>query len=254
MTLTITHPLKLTLFALLSAADFALTWWLLSYSRGEVYESNALASWWLSRFGWLGLAGYKAGSVLLVAALCAAIARRRPAAAGRVLLLGCAAAGLVVVYSAGLGWRLCLSPRAGAWGSDDDRRAFNEQALARLAKNRAFDALRAELGEGLAAGAWALRDAGDRLARSELARDAAWRRGTFGDAAGRPLSELVAGLLVREAVMACEGDPAHARRVAHRLGQEFASAYGAPCPVKLPPHLAGADAPGGEDGRGAGAG
>jgi hypothetical protein len=75
----------LLLFTALSLADLTLTWFLLERSRGCVYESNPAASWCLARFGLGGLAGFKGGVVLTVAALVLLVARHRPRAARRVL-------------------------------------------------------------------------------------------------------------------------------------------------------------------------
>jgi hypothetical protein len=96
------HPKKQVVFALLSAADLALTWSLLGNSHGEVYEANPIARLWLTRFGWLGLAGFKAALVLLVLSLVVVIGRWRPRAAGRLLGFGCVCLAIVVSYSVAL--------------------------------------------------------------------------------------------------------------------------------------------------------
>jgi hypothetical protein len=93
------HPRKLALFAALCLADLALTWHLLHRPGAGAYESNPVAAWWLARFGWAGLAGFKLSLVLLVAALSLVVSRRRPRAAGRVLAFGCSALLAVVLYS-----------------------------------------------------------------------------------------------------------------------------------------------------------
>jgi hypothetical protein len=96
------HPGKQLLFALLSLIDLSLTWWLLSRSGGQVYEGNPVARWWLANHGWLGLAVFKVGGVLLVVGLAAVISHYRPRAGGRVLGFACAALTVVVLYSASL--------------------------------------------------------------------------------------------------------------------------------------------------------
>jgi hypothetical protein len=90
---------KLLLFAFLSLADLALTLHLLGAEGSAVYERNLLAVWCLAHFGWVGLAGFKAATVSVAAGLSAAIHRRSPRAAHRVLALGCAALAAVVTYS-----------------------------------------------------------------------------------------------------------------------------------------------------------
>ena len=85
----IPQSVKQLLFVVLSLADLALTWWLFTSSNGQVDEANPLARWWLAQFGWLGLAAFKAGVVVLVVGLAGLIGRSRPRTAGRVLDLGC---------------------------------------------------------------------------------------------------------------------------------------------------------------------
>jgi hypothetical protein len=235
MTSLTPHPRKLLLFALLSVADLALTWWLLTHSDGVAYEANAVANWWLARFGWLGLACYKASAVLVVAGLCAAIAQRRPVAAGRVLLVGCAVSGAVVAYSAALGSRV-------VWGGPAAREALAAQQVAahqrqmngqtreKLGKNEAYEALRDELRDDLVAGRCSLEDAAARLARTELVNDPDWRRGVLRIEGDRPGDQLVATLLIRSAVLALDAQPARAWRLALRLEREFEAAFGTSCP------------------------
>ena len=105
------HPRKLVLFATLSLADLALTRFLLERAGGSAYESNPVAAWWLSSFGWPGLAGFKLAVILLAAALAVIVSRRRPRAGGRVLAFGCSALLAVVLYSGAL---------AGGAGAGDD--------------------------------------------------------------------------------------------------------------------------------------
>jgi DNA-directed RNA polymerase specialized sigma24 family protein len=93
---------KQLLFLIVSLADLALTCWLLRHSDGQIYEANPIARWWLVRFGAAGLACFKGAVVLLVLTLADFIARRRPRAAGRILVFGCVSTVLVVVYSAAL--------------------------------------------------------------------------------------------------------------------------------------------------------
>ena len=93
------HSGKLLLFALLSLADLILTLHLLQRPGSQVYESNPIANAWITSFGLAGLACYKILMVMTVASLCVIISRYRPCVAGRILQLGCAATGMVVLYS-----------------------------------------------------------------------------------------------------------------------------------------------------------
>ncbi|HYT94516.1 MAG TPA: DUF5658 family protein [Gemmataceae bacterium] len=91
--------LLITLFVLLSAADLALTCYLLGQSNGQFYEANWLAGSVLTRFGFAGLAVFKVLMVVFVSTLVGIIAARRPSAARRVASFACLAVGIVVVYS-----------------------------------------------------------------------------------------------------------------------------------------------------------
>jgi hypothetical protein len=93
------HPRKLALFAALSLADLALTWFLLQRAAGRAYESNPVAAWWLSSFGRPGLVGFKLAGVGVVVGLVLLLSRHRPRAAGRVLAFGRSALSAVVLYS-----------------------------------------------------------------------------------------------------------------------------------------------------------
>jgi len=226
------HPRKQLLFALLSAADFGLTWWLLSGAEGHAYEANPVAGWWLARFGWLGLACFKAAVVALVLALATLITRYRPRAAGRVLKLGCCCLAAVVLYSAALGG----SALWGAGAEDADFAAIkadldvhNRQRAAANRRREPFRTLVRQLREDLLAGRCSLREAADRLEAREghnpeiLGCLAAFDRNL-------PLSQRFACLLVCNAVSSLGNDLEGARRLALRLEHQFQSGYGA-----LPP-------------------
>jgi hypothetical protein len=93
------HPGKLSLFLFLSLTDLFLTWRLLLQSHGQVYESNPIADWWLSNYGWSGLAAFKIAMALSVAVLATAISMVRPRTGGRLLAFGCSVLLIVVLYS-----------------------------------------------------------------------------------------------------------------------------------------------------------
>src|SRR5579871_3655116 len=100
------HPYQLTVFFILSALDLVLTWWLIVQTGNEIYESNPVAAWWLSRYGWAGLAIFKGLAVLAVTLLAVLISLSRPRVGGRILAFGCLAVGAVVCYSSYLVWSL----------------------------------------------------------------------------------------------------------------------------------------------------
>jgi hypothetical protein len=227
------HPSKQALFVLLSLADLALTCWLLERSGGHLYEANPVAHWWLARHGWAGLACFKAGVVLLVLGLAAVIARSRPRAAGRVLGLGCAGLTLVVLYSAALVRAAARSPaeREARVAREHEKYLgkLNRQAGRELRMHEAFRDLMAELCQELIAGRCTLRQAQQRLAASEKARDPAWLRGLAAAYPGRPPQELMAACIIAH-VRALPDAPSVARRAALRLEREFGRTYGRPAP------------------------
>src|SRR5262245_61081854 len=91
----------LAVFAVLSAADFALTRHLL-HTSGGAYEANPTARWVLEQHGWSGLAVFKLGAVLLAASVTALVYCYRPRTGRRLMAFGCAVLTLVVGYSAAL--------------------------------------------------------------------------------------------------------------------------------------------------------
>ncbi len=90
---------RLLLFVFLSGMDFWITHQLVQASGGAVYESNPLASAWLSSFGWIGLALFKVTLVMLVAGLVQVISWYRPRVGTLILTFSCCVTGLVVLYS-----------------------------------------------------------------------------------------------------------------------------------------------------------
>lgn len=89
----------LAVFVALSVTDFVQTFALVETSGGRVVEGNPVAAEWLARYGWVGLAAFKAASVLVVAGVVLILARRRPSAGALVAAVGCAALVWVTTYS-----------------------------------------------------------------------------------------------------------------------------------------------------------
>src|SRR5262245_26725721 len=115
MTIKTLHPGKLSVYTVLSISDLFLTHRLVQQSDGLFYESNPIANAWLSAYGWVGLAAFKIGAMLLVAVMAAYISLRRPRAGAYVLRFACCAVATVVVYSC---W---LAGSFGAYGSPESR-------------------------------------------------------------------------------------------------------------------------------------
>jgi hypothetical protein len=86
-------------FLLLSLADLYLTWRLVNQNDGRMIESNPVAKYWLTTYGWGGMTAFKLGIVLVIGGLAGVIAWRRPHTGELLLVFGCGAQSAVVVYS-----------------------------------------------------------------------------------------------------------------------------------------------------------
>jgi hypothetical protein len=225
---------KQLLFALLSVADLALTWWLLDRPDGPAYEGNPVARWWLLNHGWLGLAAFKAAVVLLVLLLATAVARWRPRAAGRLLTFGCATLALVVLYSASLSRvvarqeREVAACRARSWALDREVR-----------RGADYRAALAGLGEDLCAGRCTLRQAAQRAAATERGQDPAWRRALAARYPGRDTQECFAANVIGHVLWSRLADPQGV--LARKLEREFRRTYGCVSPPawRSPPSAPG---------------
>ncbi len=165
------HPYRQFLFVLLSLADLALTCWLLDHSRGQVYEANPLARWWLVRYWATGLACFKAAVVLLVLVLMAVIAHFRPWAAGRILEVSCAILVLVVLHSTAL-CRTFLVPINAREALEIEQALdeINREIRAERSRMIAFRVFVGDLCNDLLAGRCTLGEAVGRLARTAQGR------------------------------------------------------------------------------------
>jgi hypothetical protein len=219
MNTLVLHPRKQGLFAVLSLMDLTLTWWLLGHTNGVVAEGNPVASWWLARFGWHGLAGFKIALMLLLGAIVAVISFRQPRAGGGVLIFGCAILLCVILYS---GWLCCVVPLRCA---DESASAINREWAEDNRTRAAFWALRTQLAEDLIAENCSLEEATTRLAACERLQDDDLRRNQAALYPGRPLLERLAANLINQVVLSLRSNPRHARQMARRLEKEFRLAY-----------------------------
>jgi hypothetical protein len=91
-----------TLFVLLSALDFVMTWYLLQYEHPgiEFSEANPIARYFIYGWGIKGMFAFKSLIVAFVVAICYVIAHSDLAAARRVLWAASAIVASVVCYSA----------------------------------------------------------------------------------------------------------------------------------------------------------
>jgi hypothetical protein len=92
----------LIVFAFLGAIDFIDTYTLVRGSGGQVYESNPVAARWLKKYGWEGLAFFKAASTLVVATTVLIIRPQKPRTAAVLATAACLTVLAVAIYSRNL--------------------------------------------------------------------------------------------------------------------------------------------------------
>jgi hypothetical protein len=223
---------KFSLFVALSLADLALTRFLLERQEGGAYEWNPVASWWLARFGWAGLVGFKLGIVLLVAALTRLVSRHRPRAAGRILSFGCAALLAVIVYS-GL-----LVPGVYAEAVHAEQLEAQRQLLDRqVVRSNTFMNLTSGLVNDLLSRRRSLGEAVEILSTAEEARDPQWLRTIALRYPNLRQRELLGARLIGEAVFSAPDGGYGATQVYRELDAQFRSCFGRPAP--RPPEMEG---------------
>src|SRR6516162_4703551 len=165
---------KLILFGVLSALDLALTWQLLAQGEGTVYESNPIANWLLAQSGWLGVAGFKAGTVLMVGVLTAIISLYRPRTGGTILSFGCAILMVVVAYSTSLSGIMSFQPEL---LEIYQLRSLEETHIAlekEMSGAKEYEMLRKRLRDELLKGERTLGEAAALLANTDMGKDARW--------------------------------------------------------------------------------
>ena len=94
-------------FVLVSALDVALTFLVLHYSNSgmthaPIVESNPVAQWFIVRWGFQGMAGYKLMMTLTVVVIAEFVGRQKPMVAKVLLWGGTIVVGAVVIHSARL--------------------------------------------------------------------------------------------------------------------------------------------------------
>jgi hypothetical protein len=221
-------PVKVGLFGFLSLLDLFLTWKLLRWGGGQVYESNPVASWWLDRYDWAGLVAFKGATVLVAVGLLAVVARYRPRAGGRALTFACAAAAAVVLYSSLLGAFLEAVPTDG--GELRQNTAQGQSLEQHLALARSYGAQRQYLTEALVAERCTLPEAVELLLQADPSRLREWLRAARVFYPGYSDEECLAITLRNGVAHTVEADPAARERAVRRLEEEFASCYGRAAP------------------------
>src|SRR5260370_4530256 len=164
--------IAIALLLLLNAADFALTRFLCAGETG-VYEANPVAGWWLVQYGWVGLAGFKFATVLLVVGIATLLIRRRPRLGRAVLGLGCAAAAIAVLvggYLAATAGQRDRQLAAAEAGDDAEAGRLDGE----LARGHDYRTVILRESDKLAAGQCTLAESIDRLAATDKASDSNW--------------------------------------------------------------------------------
>jgi len=95
---------ELSWFILASAMDVALTFLVLHHSnngmtRTPIVESNPVALWFISQWGFRGMAGYKLMMTLIVVVIAEVVGRQKPMVAKMLLWGGTIVVSVVVVQS-----------------------------------------------------------------------------------------------------------------------------------------------------------
>jgi hypothetical protein len=219
-------PWKIFGFVALSMADLGLTYFLLERSGGQAREANPVAAWWLARCGWPGLAGFKLGTVLLVAAVVRVVSRRRPRAAAHLLGLGCATLLAVVLYSGVLAYgeqaETAREARAAGQGAELDRS---------VACQRAYLALVDRLRDNLITRRYTLTEAAEMLAGSAWVQEPDWLQRMEGRYPGCTKDECLAAHLMNYTIRSERLDADARDGLARELDVQYRSRFGRPAPT-----------------------
>jgi len=225
----ILYPWQLSLFVALNIADWFLTWHLLQHGNGQAYESNPVANWCLSQFGWVGLGLFKLGAVLSCGVVVVAISAFRPETGRRILTVCCTLVAAVVLYSGLLVHRLEVD------GDSEEELASIEQRQESMESERernwTYSQLVMHLGDDLVARRCTLRDAAARLAETPKGHDAEWLRNLHEMYPGHSDLECLAANALEHAVASRRDNMWQVYRLIHRFNREFHHYFGtgAPC-------------------------
>jgi hypothetical protein len=223
------YPRRLVLFAVLSLGDLVLTCYLLYGNPGQVYESNPIADWWFMRFGWVGLAGFKAAAVLVVAGLAAVVSLRQWRKGGQILSFACSMVAVVLLYSCGVAGHIHSS-------AADDLPQVEAQARhldGIVLQGRRYQALIEQLSRHLIDDGGELAPAVTVLARSEKGRDTNWLRLLRASYPGYSDRECLAINLMKSTVLSLK-DSKGFRLLTDRFEADFQAIFGRPAPEGWP--------------------
>jgi hypothetical protein len=221
------HLSTLLLFAVLSVADFIMTWQLLKLTDGQVYESNPVANAWFESFGWIGLGVYKALAIVLVVGCALFVTRYRPHAGRRILAFACAATTFVVVYSCYLAYASDIAPSA---DQDDPYAAEMRSRLLdrEMHRQRKYHTLLAQLSIDLIEGRCGLAEAVAALRQNDKANDPQWLTILQRNYPNRTPEECLAIHLGYHALVKVHQDEPLAFDTATQLGRDFREMFGRP--------------------------
>lgn len=182
---------KAILFVVLSLCDLALTWWLLERSGRAISEGNPVALWWLSRYGWLGLAGFKTAVVFVVVLSTGIIARQRPRAACHLLTFACAVLAAVVIHGAVLG-QTAPTPCDLSAEVNRDLEDMNVQTQRLAADARVYNEFLENMVDRVAAGELTLAQAIERLMQWDKNRHPRWQQAVMSIFRSQSMEEALA--------------------------------------------------------------
>jgi hypothetical protein len=230
---------KLCLFFCLSLADLALTWHLVGQGNGRVYEGNPVARWWLLNYGWGGLALFKLALAVIVGALIAVIARRRPSVARTALSISCGILAVVVLYSCFLVGTAVAHPSFGSSEVEDPDLApvveKSQQLNRLLAQATAYHDLLERLSADLVARRRTLREAVELLAQTDQGNSPLWLKTLRRAYPGRSDRACLAANLVYNSLFLLQGGTSVDEEIIRRLAADYRSCYG--LSFKLPADL-----------------
>jgi hypothetical protein len=216
---------KLLVFLVLSVLDLFLTWHLVHGADGWVYESNPLASWWLERWGWLGLIFFKVSAVSVVSWIWYIVTPLRPRLANMVLSFACATLALVVLYSTSLASFVETGADDTGVGSMSVA-AAGERLDKRMAATRAYEMMQDQLARDLVAGRCSLKDAMALLLELERSHDPMWLGMLHRDFPDLTDRQSMAKVLVLAALDCVPADAPNAASVTGRLDKELQREFG----------------------------
>jgi hypothetical protein len=217
---------KVPLFLALSAGDLALTWLLLNYRAGLIYEGNPLAAWCLRYHGWQGVTFLKATSAMGVCLISAILSMRHPRKGRFVLGFGCWVLGAVMVYSTAAATLVDMDASCPLF-ADVCLQARKLDRRCTLLEE--YNALRQRLVDDLLARRCTLVEAAAALAESRWAREPFWLDVRIGKQRGFPSRECLAIEIAGRAVHSRE-DQTVKDNLRSRFQEEFKNAFSIEAP------------------------